>query len=94
MRVREQVAAPFARTMRRAGTTNGERQPDDALRAECGQAAEHGKQRQRHQHQTGPQPEPMGDRDSGGKEPGRMEERDSAQDGCGTAIGGAAPGMG
>ncbi len=57
----------------------GQRQPGDALRAECRDRAQYRYQNKRDQHQTGPQPEPMSGGNARRKEPGRMEQRDGAQ---------------
>ena len=54
---------------------NSQRQPYDALRPHRRHAAQHGHQSQRHQHQTGPQVEPVRSRDSGGEETSRVKER-------------------
>ncbi len=81
-RMRLHPAAPRAQQE----PQDGQRQPRDALRAECRHAAEHGDQRQRDEHQAGPQPDPMSGCNAGGKEPCGMKERNRAQTGGGGTV--------
>ena len=74
-RVRLHLRAPCAQQK----PQQRQRQPDDALRVPGCQSAKRGYPCQRHQHQAGPQPEPVGQDDSQSEEPGGMKERDGAQ---------------
>ena len=89
-RVRLHPSAPRAQQE----PQNRQRQPRDALRAQRRQAAERGNQRQRDQHQAGPQPKPMGGRDPGCKQPRGMEEGYGAQAGGGGTVEGLSGGGG
>jgi ribosomal protein L32 len=70
-RMRLHLSAPCAQQAPQCG----ERQPENALRAECGDNTHCRREKESKQHNTGPQPDDLRKNDSCSEEPRRVKER-------------------